>query len=397
MKIVCPFCQAAGKIDRQWQDKKIRCPKCQQIFVATNGAVPVDIGGSEVEPEGEALASPVLELNFSGQASEFGPIWMKNMLLTLVSFGIYLPWAKVRSRAYFYRHTAINNSPFAYRADPFILLRGYVLLFVGVLIYAIGHLVVSSNAYLFLAVLALVWPFILYKSYHYLAYNSLFGGARFSFRGRLGESYLVYLLLPLLVPLSLGLILPYWDFCHKRYFLGKMAFGAHKNEFTAKVSYFYGIYLRGLLLLLAIVLPLGGLFVALGFAQEDLFPPGLDGAAMAMAMVALLGFCYLGLALVVIIIQQYITARLRNYCWQNSQLGQLSFVSTLRARDLMWLRFSNIVAVFFSLGLLFPWAKIRRTRYLLAHLQLQVPGEVEQFLGEEQTLAPDRQGLEIGL
>jgi hypothetical protein len=46
-------------------------------------------------------------IEFTGSGSEYFRIWIVNLLLTLVTFGIYYPWAKVRRLRYFYGNTLV--------------------------------------------------------------------------------------------------------------------------------------------------------------------------------------------------------------------------------------------------------------------------------------------------
>ncbi|MFT6387486.1 MAG: hypothetical protein ACJAUP_000857 [Cellvibrionaceae bacterium] len=41
-------------------------------------------------------------LRFEGKGFEYFKIWMVNILLTIVTLGLYYPWAKVRHLRYFY-------------------------------------------------------------------------------------------------------------------------------------------------------------------------------------------------------------------------------------------------------------------------------------------------------
>jgi len=55
-------------------------------------------------------------VEFNGKGFEFFKIWIVNVLLTIVTLSLYAPWAKVRTRRYFYGNTVIDNSSFEYHA-----------------------------------------------------------------------------------------------------------------------------------------------------------------------------------------------------------------------------------------------------------------------------------------
>ena len=60
-------------------------------------------------------------MTFTGTAGEYFRIWIVNVALTVVTLGVYLPWARVRTRQYFYGHTWVDGQNFEYRANPLAL------------------------------------------------------------------------------------------------------------------------------------------------------------------------------------------------------------------------------------------------------------------------------------
>jgi uncharacterized membrane protein YjgN (DUF898 family) len=82
----------------------------------------------------------------------------------------------------------------------------------------------------------------------------------------------------------------------------------------------------------------------------------------------------------------YIYAWSTNYCFINSELGELRFESTLSGMKLFWIQISNIAAIIFSIGLLTPWAKVRRMRYLADNFSVVTTQDLENFTS---AVAPD--------
>ncbi len=75
-------------------------------------ATPKGCGLMENAPESEspppaATTRPPEQLHFTGTGGEYFGIWIVNLLLTIVTLGIYSAWAKVRRLQYFYRHTEV--------------------------------------------------------------------------------------------------------------------------------------------------------------------------------------------------------------------------------------------------------------------------------------------------
>ncbi len=61
---------------------------------------------------------PPEQLHFTGTGAGYFGIWIVNLLLTIVTLGIYSAWAKVRRLQYFYRHTEIAGSSFDFHGSP---------------------------------------------------------------------------------------------------------------------------------------------------------------------------------------------------------------------------------------------------------------------------------------
>jgi len=55
---------------------------------------------------------------FTGTSGEYFRIWIANLLLSIVTVGIYSAWAKVRTNRYMYGNTLLDGMPFRYDADP---------------------------------------------------------------------------------------------------------------------------------------------------------------------------------------------------------------------------------------------------------------------------------------
>ena len=316
--------------------------------------------------------------------------------------GIYAAWAKVRTRQYFYASTSLAGQPFDYLANPVAILKGNLIIFAGFLLYVLGEAYDPVYSGIIVTLFYLVLPFLIYKSLRFYAHNSSFRNLRFRFLGTLGECYKTYLLFPVLIPFTLGIIVPYWAFRRKAYFFENFAFGRTASFFPGRPGYFYKIYcLTSLFFLAALVL--AGIVVAVGVMLLRATSSSPDANLGSMIFFAPVVFPVLFLIFVAFA-QQYLYARLTNYCWGETRLGQLQFQSTLSVRRLLWIRLTNIFAVLFSVGLLIPWAKVRRARYVLENLTVICHGSLDDFtagteadVGAFGEAATDFFDVEIGL
>ena len=323
-----------------------------------------------------------LRLRFTGTGGEYFRIWIVNLFLTVLTLGIYSAWAKVRTRRYFYAHTLLADHAFDYRANPWFILRGNLILGFGLLLFLALESFRPVYSGIVLAVFYGFLPFLIYKSLRFNAYNSTYRNLRFRFRGSLKESYNTYLFIPLLILLTLGLIFPYWVFRRKKYFFENFTFGRSPNTYTGSAGPFYQVYgITGLMVILLAVVAGGGVFffvpqphgLALRLDNMDRFFTLLPVAGFLVAMTAFT--C----------IQQFLFARLTNYCWDRTSVEGLCFNSSLTVGNLLWLRLTNLLGIIFSLGLLIPWARVRRARYLVGSLTLFSDRSLDTFEAAEQS------------
>lgn len=368
----CPTCGAEKQCGHSCSCTADSQQEILEVYEGQEDSAIISLSQEEVEVVGKGLQEQPLRpefsqerkqysLQFTGTGKEFFRIWIVNLFLTIITLGIYAAWAKVRTRQYFYSHTSCGGEPFDYLADPMIILRGNLIVGGGILFYMLTNVFTPLTSSLVALAFAIFIPVLVLKSLRFYARNSAYRNIRFRFLGTLEESYITYLLLPFLLPLTLGLIFPYWAYRRKKYFFDNFAFGDRRNAFTGIPVDFYKIYIKAFLIMVLFVVAVVVLFVVVGGMTM-----GMEGISAGFAL--LFVAAYLGFFLAVIFAQQYVYAKVTNYCWRYSSLGVVKFRSSLDAGKLMWIRVTNILALILSAGLLFPWTKVRQSKYILENL-----------------------------
>lgn len=351
--------------------------------------------------EANTQVSKVIPFAFTGNATEYFGIWIVNILLTILTLGFYTPWAKVRTRRYFYGNTVLDNSAFDYLASPVAILKGYILALVLLIIYAL-----VANFYPFaepvmMLILFICLPWLVVRSMIFRARNSMFRNIRFSFKKAYGEAMAVFVGFSMLIPFTLGLIFPYLIFRQKKFFVENSGFGKTRFNFHAGSGEFYKIYIilgviTGVLfgLLVLLLLPmiqdmLAAMPTEANYAKE---PEGeLNPGQFVLFQFAILGMFFL----IYFVSFGYLEARIGNLVWNNVELATNRFQSCLRARDLVWIYFSNIIAIMLSMGLLIPWAKVRLAKYRASKLAMVSVSGLDHFMKHEMEQA-GAAGDEIG-
>jgi len=218
-----------------------------------------------------------IAVNFSGRTGEYFSIWLVNTALTLVSIGLYMPWARVRTRRYFLGQIRLQDSGLDYKANPRAMFFGWVVIGLGfTLLSSFGDLLTMGltsvvqlwvkgswivpllsagvvGVILLIQLGALTW--LLVQSLRYNASQTSFRNLRFGFgsgeaRFRLWKEMVFLFVLQFLVFISLGLLHPYAAWRWRRFLISHRRFGTTPFAFTAKPSDFRRLHLRALPLLL---------------------------------------------------------------------------------------------------------------------------------------------------
>lgn len=314
-----------------------------------------------------------LPFAFTGSGSEYFRIWIVNTLLTLVTFGIYSAWAKVRTLQYFYRNTRVDNATFDYHGSPMAILKGRIIVFV-----LFGALQVAGNVSPLLPLIALllaaaVMPFLLVRSLRFRMANSSYRGLRFAFRGEDGEGYKVFLLWPVLTVLSLGLLTPFTHQRLKQFQHGHARFGTAPFSFDASVAAFYRVYVG--ISLVGVVLAGGGAVLG-AILGAVINTPGAIAATT-------IGGAVLGLWLAFMLAAPLYRARLQNTVWNGTALAPHRFRSDVRTGRLFFIMLTNVIFIVLTLGLFLPFARVRVARYSVESMTLLAAGPLDHFIAAE--------------
>jgi uncharacterized membrane protein YjgN (DUF898 family) len=84
-----------------------------------------------------APATHDLPIEFHATGGEYFRIWIVNLLLSIITLGIYSAWAKVRRLRYFYGSTMLDGASFEYHGRPIAILKGRIIVVGSYLVYVI--------------------------------------------------------------------------------------------------------------------------------------------------------------------------------------------------------------------------------------------------------------------
>lgn len=317
---------------------------------------------------------------FYGTGSEYFRIWIVNLLFTIITLGIYSPWAKVRRLRYFYGNTELNDESFDFTANPKRILIGR-LIAIGVYlaISVLGEFSPVIAAVGGLLIMAL-FPWLVRSTLRFRARNSQYKNVRFAFVGSLLGAYMLFGLVifaNLLITgvgyvavnaqmvgtgvgiflIGFALLAPFAWRLFKSYQFDNTQFG--EMAFTWHAS-MLDVYKAVLIPIgIAILISIGGVVMAgLG---------GVIGSDFGVVVV----LAVIGMYLMVLLILPLIQACLHKVVWDNLTIGESEFVlNEFSIFRFAFIQFTNFLLIGLTLGLFTPWAAVRLHRYKTETLSL---------------------------
>lgn len=341
-----------------------------------------------------------LPIRFSGSGGEYFRIWIVNLLLTLVTLGIWSAWAKVRKTRYFWSNTQLAGAAFQYHGNPAAILRGRLLAGAFFVAYSVAGRISVTAGMVAGAVLLLLGPWFFYKSMRFKLTNTSWRGLRFGFDSTAGRAYAVFapaVVLGLLVVGSFATVqritpgekpnpVPFllaelavfacWPWLHARvktYQHGRARYGNLVFELEPSTGAFYGVYVKSFLLAVPFFLlfgiAMGVLFAATGGIKD----PGAVKGALVPIMVA----TYAMLLVTYAVAGAFFTARMQRLVWTRTHAGPVRFSTSVTARGYMRVYIVNGLLTLITVGLYWPWAAVAMARYRLECMTVEAGAPLE--------------------
>ena len=236
----------------------------QQLMNSTSKTKVVPLSSSS--PSSTSLKSALaldgsnrkLSFQFTGEGSGMFKVILLNILFTILTLGIYYPWAKANFRRYKFSHIALDGIPMQYHGTGKEMLKGFLLLvaiFIG--IQTLSVLVETSIAYsavfriLLLVSIGLIYlaiPFVIHSSNRYHFSRLSWRNIRFGYDGNLKEFTKLCYKGFFLTVCTLGIYSAWFHVDVLRYLYGHRKYGNLTFNFEGKGNDYFVINLKGYLL-----------------------------------------------------------------------------------------------------------------------------------------------------
>lgn len=328
---------------------------------------------------------------FDGNWQDFARIAFPNLLLTIVTLGIYRFWATTRERQYLWSHTSFVDERLEWTGEGRELFFGFLI--VAVLIglpFLILQFIASGMIFRGMQDYVLAMGIILFLATWYLSGVARFRAMRYrlsrtrwrGIRGgsdnpgfAYGWSYFWRWIAGIL---PVGLLIPWTmtSLWNERW--REMSFGPYQIESDAEPAPIYKRFLLFYVPLLLLI-PIG-----IGFQNSDL--EGGMGAVLAISLIVMVFFIYFGMPLLsVAYYAKFFREAVSTMRW-----GDVEFSFRARTSDWIVLYLVDFLLISATFGLAYIFIPYRHWKFYVDHMHAE--GEIDLDAMTQSQTATARHG-----
>ena len=347
-------------------------------------------------------------VRFTGSGGDYFKLWLSNLLLTIVTLGIYTPWARRRRIQYFFRNTEVGPDPLDFTASSRSMVTSFVLV---ALVY--GLIQVMSSQGLNTAVggvtllIAAATPWLWRSAMRFRMGNTTWRGLPFVFQATVRETYtaawpllggaVLVALLALALPAAPAAAMPgplVWlnflgvmalagvilirlrfNFLHLQ--MTRTSLGGQMGAFKAGFGDFFKVGVICIGIGLLAYLALAGLIAVFGAGLVG-FGRGMGGGGMAVLVVFVILFFIPLLLIPASITLAAWEAILFRTVWSNAGLSNMARSKcSLKTRDFVLLRTKNVLLTLVTLGFYRPFAAVSEYRMKVDSVRIYTRGNID--------------------
>jgi len=381
-----------------------------------------DQGGVVATASWPSAGQPVQKLEYDGRLGALYWIFIKNLLLNIITLSIYRFWGKTNLRRYAWSHTSLQGHRFEYTGRGGELFIGFLIVVgfyvVGIVLFTVVSLAVGTEAEVIgrvlVGVLLVYFIFVAqYAAQNYRLTRTLWSGIRGGMTGSAWKYGVKAFLLSLLNLVTLNLATPWVTLRLAEERFNHSYFGNAKASLQASAKSAYLSFILGFIFTIvgmvvaALIAGVVAYAIIMAFDMMPLIQQLVQateaGVPMEMTeeqetqvgllIIAAVLVFYLGLTLVAVIaFAPYVAAMFRTIA-NNLQLAELRFSSEVTAWSYIKLWIGNILLVVLTFGLGLPIAVHRSIRFFCDRVAIH--GELD--VGRLQQTTLDRPKFGEGL
>ncbi|MFD1712231.1 DUF898 domain-containing protein [Ottowia sp. GY511] len=369
-------------------------------------------------------------VEFTGTGREYFRVWIVNVLLSIITLGIYTPWARRRTAQYFYSHTQVAGSPLEFVAEQRRMVLGFLAFAALYLAYELAKNTGQElAASLLMFGFAALTPFLWASAMRFRLGATRWRGIRLAFTASWKEVYLaswpvfaiaavwaavffiggaispqppasvagteppmrlpaptaaVLSLVGLAVVLTLLCVIRL-EYNYRRLLVARARIGGQvgrwKPVYTDFVKVWLATALFFLIAMVVVALTFSTVTVAVGYLIKE-------WAINNIVVAILVGFLTFVVMIVLMFLltvpaRAYREARMFQLVWNNIGVAQIARSKTsLRTGAYVWLKVKNLLLSIVTLGFYRPFAVASEYAAKVGSVTLYIKGGTDQLVGE---------------
>ncbi len=358
----------------------------------------MDISANE-EMTAQAVAGRSLELSWLAPTGMIG-LSVANFVYRLLTLGIYDFWARTEVRKRLWSAIRLNGEPLAYTGTGKELFLGFIIVFGSVLLpililtvvvaltFAPGSLMVELFSLAFYVFILLLIGVGIFRAQRYRLLRTNWRGIRGSLTGSSWNYGWTYFWTILLVPITLGWVIPWRTTKLQSMITNHAMFGDRTFSFRGGSGPLYGpfailwcgvvaVCVTGILVLAAVVASLQNSFGPDGLTPDGNLNPEI-AQMVSLGVLAVLAAAYL----LYLLISAWYRARTINHFAECTHFEGAQFKGTATGAGLLWIDLTNILILMVGVLILIIPAVVLVS--LLAAAAVSLVGQpLEFFLGPD--------------
>lgn len=345
------------------------------------------------EIESATLQTRIGRVGFTGQSDEFFKIWIVNILLTILTLGIYSAWAKVRTNQYLHGHTKLEGLSFRYLAKPLQILKGRLIavaVFIGISVAVSFSPIAAGILYLLLLIAT---PWLIVQGLRFSLRMTSYRNIRFSFEGNYWGVVAMLMVVPtLIIIFTLGLGAPWAYRGIDKYIYENISFGGKRFSANTEVGRYYIAALASagaviaayatvfILVIVAVIVFKSSADIS--WLQTSLSAEEGDFQPMIIGTIALF---YLGTFILYFFAYSVYKAIVTKHLIQSLQIENIAtFKTDMSTMSFVWLNLTNILLLVISLGLAYPVTVIRKRTFIANNMTVELTPLADTLVNTEE-------------
>ena len=390
---------------------------------APRSAIPRAPGAARADIEAQRV-------EFTGSGAEYFRVWIVNVLLSIVTLGIYTPWARRRTAQYFYSHTHVAGSPLEFVAEQKRMVLGFLAFAALYMAYQMatrtGQDIAAALLFFGFAALA---PFLWASAMRFRLGATRWRGIRMAFTASWKEVYLaswpVFAMAaiwtavlvvggalspspaleaageaapaqlpefgPILIGLGvLGLVLTLLcairlEYNYRRLLVARARIGGQVGHWKPVYFDFVKVWLATVLFFILTLVVLALVFGTVAVTASYMVKECIGNNVFLAILLVVVGVvaAFILMLLTSLPARAYREARMFQLVWNNIGLTRIARSKTsLKTSAFVWLKVKNVVLSVLTLGFYRPFAIASEYAAKVGSVTLYIKGGTDQLVGE---------------